>query len=90
MKRPLLDYFGGKWKHANTIIKSFPPHKSFVDVFCGAASITLKKPRSKNEIVNDIHSEVVNLMFILREKDYALKSKLEKTPYSREEILSMP
>ena len=38
MKRPALDYFGGKWSCANKIISLFPEHKTFVDVFCGAAS----------------------------------------------------
>lgn len=87
MKRPALDYYGGKWKHANEIIKNFPAHKSFVEVFCGAASITLRKPRSKNEIINDIHNEVVNFFYVLRDRNMELKTLLEKTPYSRTEYL---
>lgn len=85
MNRPALDYFGGKWMHAGKIIEQFPEHKSFVDAFCGAASITLRKPRSKNEIINDINHEVTNFFEVLRDDNLALRMRLEKTPYSREE-----
>ena len=85
MKRPALDYYGGKWACANKIISLFPEHKSFVDVFCGAGSITLRKPRSKNEIINDINSEIVNFFTVLRDNNLELRELLEKTPYSRDE-----
>lgn len=85
MKRPALDYFGGKWKHAARIIETFPEHKTFVDVFCGAASITLRKPRSKNEIINDVNDELVNFFSILRDRNLELRLALEKTPYGRSE-----
>lgn len=86
-KRPALDYYGGKWKHAEKIISMFPEHKTFVDVFCGAASITLRKPRSKNEIINDVNSEIVSFFNILRDRNSELKTLLERTPYSRDEYL---
>jgi len=85
LKRPALDYFGGKWKIAPKIIELIPKHKTFVDVMCGAASITLRKPRSKNEIINDCHLEVVNFFSVIRDRHMELKSKLQSTPYSREE-----
>lgn len=85
MKRPALDYYGGKWAIANKIISLFPEHKSFVDVFSGAGSITLRKPRSKNEIINDINGEVVNFFTVLRDNNLELRERLEKTPYARDE-----
>lgn len=85
MKRPALDYFGGKWKMASKIISHFPPHKTFVDVFTGAASITLRKPRSKNEIINDMNHEVTDFFKVLRDRNLELRELLENTPYSREE-----
>lgn len=87
-KRPALDYFGGKWACASKIISLFPEHKSFVDVFCGAASITIRKPRSKNEIINDIHSEIFNFFTVLRDRNLELRVLLEKTPYSRDEYFA--
>lgn len=85
LKRPALDYYGGKWSCANKIIGLFPEHKTFVDVFCGAASITLRKPRSKNEIINDINGELVNFFQVLRDKNLELRIQLERTPYARDE-----
>lgn len=85
MKRPALDYFGGKWKMASKIIQHFPEHKTFVDVFCGAASITLRKPRSKNEIINDLNGELTSFFAILRDRNFELMHKLKATPYSRDE-----
>lgn len=85
IKRPALDYYGGKWACADKIISNFPEHKTFVDVFCGAASITLRKPRSKNEIINDVHGEVVNFFQIMRDRNLELREALERTPYARDE-----
>ena len=85
IKRPLLDYFGGKWRIANKIIANFPEHKSYVEVFGGAASVLFKKQPSKNEIYNDINSEVFNLFKVLRDSPDQLQHLLKLTPYSREE-----
>lgn len=87
-KRPALDYFGGKWKMASKIIAHFPEHKTFVDVFCGAASITLRKPRSKNEIINDLNEELTSFFTVLRDRNLELLCALQKTPYSRDEYYS--
>jgi len=52
---------------------------------CGAASITLRKPRSKNEIINDVHVELINFFTVMRDRHLDLKSKLQLTPYCRDE-----
>lgn len=82
---PALHYYGGKWNMASKIINHFPAHKTFVDVFAGGGSITFRKPRSHNEILNDINGEVVNLFKVLRDSNSILREKLELTPYAREE-----
>lgn len=86
-RMPLLDYFGGKWRMAARIIEHFPAHKSFVDPMCGAASIVFRKPRSKNEIINDIHHEIYNVFLSIREDEEKLAELLRKTPYCRHEYL---
>ena len=64
--RPLLRYFGGKWRLAPWIISHFPPHKTYVEPFGGSASVLLRKPRSNGEIYNDLDNEVFNLFSVLR------------------------
>ena len=69
--KPVCDSFigwlGGKTKLRPTIINSMPPHKCYVEVFAGSATVFFGKPpkMSKIEIINDIHSELVNLMKVL-------------------------
>lgn len=89
-KRPLLNYFGGKWNAAPKIIPHFPEHKLYVEPFGGSLSVLLRKPRSKKEIVNDVDQELANLYFVARDSGADLKEKLKLTPHSRSEYrLSM-
>ncbi len=86
--RPAARYFGGKWKLAPWIIKNFPPHVVYVEPFCGAASVLLRKPRSRSEIINDLDGEIVGLFRILRDPEQAarLREALRLTPFARTEL----
>lgn len=89
-QRPLINYFGGKWRLAPWIIAFFPEHKTYIEPFGGSLSVLLRKPRSKREIVNDIDGELVNLYRVARDQGAELKEKLRLTPHSRQEYrLSM-
>ena len=85
--RPVLRYYGGKWKFASWIISFFPPHRTYVEVFGGAGSVLLKKPKSHTEVYNDIDEEVVNLFRVLRDKKQAeeLIRLVKLTPLARAE-----
>lgn len=87
--RPVLRWHGGKWKLAPWITSYFPPHRIYVEMFGGAASVLIRKPRSYAEVYNDLDSEVVNLFRVLRNKYQAesLKNQLELTPFARDEFL---
>ncbi|WP_345993740.1 DNA adenine methylase [Sulfurimonas sp. HSL-1716] len=87
--RPPLRYHGGKWRAAPKIIPYFPPHTTYAEPYGGGASVLLRKPRSKNEIYNDLDGEIVNVFRVLRDKDAAeeLIRLLQLTPFSRDEML---
>lgn len=88
MKRPILRYFGGKYRLAPWIISNFPEHKIYVEPYGGAASVLMQKPRAYAEIWNDLDESVFNLFSILRQMESSidLRSVLEMTPYSRREF----
>lgn len=86
--RPVLRWYGGKWRIAPWVISMFPPHSTYVEPFGGAASVLLRKSRAYAEVYNDLDDWVVNLFRVLRnEQDAArLISQLELTPFARQEF----
>lgn len=70
---------------AEWIIEHFPSHEIYVEVFGGAASVLMKKPPSKMEVINDIDQRIFNLYKSIRDQARELQSLLEMTPYSRDE-----
>ena len=86
--RPVLRWHGGKWRLAPWIISHFPPHRSYVEPFGGAASVLLRKERSYGEVYNDLDDLVVNLFRVLRHPEWggALLESLCLTPFSRIEF----
>ncbi len=88
MTRPVLRYFGGKYRLASWVISHFPEHRIYVEPFGGAASVLMKKQKSHAEIYNDLDDSVFNLFSVLRNESLAkeLKSLIDLTPYSRREF----
>lgn len=88
IKRPPLRYFGGKWLLAPWIISHFPSHEIYTEVYCGSASVLIRKQRSKGEVINDRFGSIVNLFQVLRDPIQAskLKNLLELTPFARDEF----
>lgn len=90
VKRPVLPYFGGKWRIAPWVIDNLPPHKCYVEPFMGAASVLLRKPRCAGaEVLNDLDDEIVSLFKVLRDETRAgeLIELLHRTPYALSEYL---
>lgn len=86
--RSALRYFGSKWALAPWIIERMPPHRVYVEPFAGAASVLLRKPRSKVEVYNDLDDEIVGLFRILQNPTQCrtLVRVLKRTPYARREF----
>lgn len=86
--RSALRYFGGKWALAPWIIAHMPEHRVYVEPFGGAASVLLRKPRSKVEVYNDADEEIVGIFRVLADpaRCRALFRLLRRTPYARREF----
>jgi len=83
----IVVYPGGKASIAGFITEGLPPHKIWVELCGGGASVTLYKPESEVEIYND--PGMVSLFFaILRTSDAGpiLYEKLRLTPMSEDEF----
>lgn len=61
-----LPYIGGKSKLSKTIIEMMPEHKSYCEVFCGAAWVFFRKEQSKFEVINDLDSDLVCFYRVLQ------------------------
>lgn len=65
MNSPLA-YVGGKSKLSKTIIDMIPSHKSYCEVFAGAAWVFFRKEPSKYEAINDLDSDLISFYRVLQ------------------------
>src|SRR5882724_10666012 len=87
--RPVLRYHGGKFRLAPELLKIFPPHRVYTEVFGGGGSVLLLKDRCYSEIYNDLDGEVVNVFRVMQNPKRAarLERLLRLTPFARAEFL---
>lgn len=76
----ILRRLGNKSSIAQDVIKYFPDHEIFVDMFFGAGGIFFNKPKSKYNILNDIDSDVFNLYNTVSTKKKELKEQFDIMP----------
>jgi DNA adenine methylase len=76
-------YPGGKTL-VDEIVRYFPEHRRFVEVFGGSAAVLLNKPPSYVEVYNDLNSDIVHFFEVVRNRLKELQEWLRATPYSRE------
>lgn len=88
MRRPILRYFGGKYRIAKWIIEHLGEHRIYVEPFGGAASVLMKKAPCYAEIYNDLDDSVYSLFKVLANQNSAkeLQNLIKATPYSRREF----
>ena len=84
--KPPLTYTGGKSRMLPNIMPLIPPHESYIEPFCGGATVFFAKPLVKDNILNDTHTEVVNFYKVLQSKKLRLQffAEMDCTPYARE------
>jgi len=80
---PTFNFVGGKSYLVDHILGLIPPHHCWAEVFAGSAVVTLSKPKSPVEVINDINGWIVNFFLCLRDHPDELINKLRYTPYSR-------
>lgn len=60
-------YAGGKSKVADFLVRLLPPHKLYVDMFCGGLSVSLAKRPSEMEWFNDKYNLLINLFWVIQQ-----------------------
>jgi len=86
MTSPIV-WFGGKGNMVYKLVPLIPPHRIYVEVFGGGASLLFAKRPSPVEVYNDIDKGLVNFFRVIRdpEKFARFYHLVAFTPYSREE-----
>ena len=76
----ILKRIGIKSRSAKDIIRHFPKHNNFIELFFGAGGIYFNKPLAKNNFVNDIDNDVYNLFNVVRFRKDELVSAIALMP----------
>jgi len=84
--RSFIGWVGGKSRLAGDIVKLFPVHKTYVEVFGGAGWVLFKKAPeiSQVEVYNDINGNLANLFRVVKHRPGELVEALNLVLYSRE------
>lgn len=80
----LAGWFGAKVGMAEKIVEWLGPHDVYVEPFCGAMFVLMVKSPCRNEIVNDMHNDIINLAFVVQHDKWGpwLYRKLRRCIYS--------
>ncbi len=82
-RKAAFPWRGGKFRLAPSIIKLLPPHRIYVEVFGGAASVLLAKEPSQIEVYNDRDGALVNLFETIRNHPLLFLDRCNFLLYSR-------
>lgn len=84
-RRPPLSYPGNKAELAPEVIRHIPAHETYIEPFAGTAGTLFRKKPSRNEVINDLNSDLTTFMTTLRDQPDKLVEWLRHTPYSEAE-----
>jgi DNA adenine methylase len=76
-----VPWFGGKRRLAPKIVEALGKHDQYFEPFCGSMAVLFAKTPSRNETVNDLHRDLVNLIRVLSDEGsaVALYERLQRT-----------
>jgi DNA adenine methylase len=78
----IAPWLGSKRTLAEKIIQQLGPHSIYVEPFCGSCAVLFRKNPSPVEIVNDLHTDLINLCRVLASKRWReLYRRLARTLY---------
>ena len=78
-----LAYIGGKRRLASTLVRLFPPHRTYVEPFAGGAQVLFAKTPGATEILNDLSGDIVNFFRVCQRHQAELVRCLRFLPASR-------
>ncbi|MDD3474384.1 MAG: DNA adenine methylase [Candidatus Dojkabacteria bacterium] len=80
----VLSWIGGKSQSAKRIVSLMSEHGCYCEVFFGAGWIFFEKKPSKDEVINDINSELINFYRVIQRDCDKFKAREKYEMYSRE------
>jgi DNA adenine methylase len=79
-EKMILSRIGNKQQMASDLIKHFPEHRNYVEMFFGAGGMFFNKPTALHNVCNDLDDDVYNLFCIVRSRKDELIDALVGTP----------
>lgn len=82
--KAIAPWFGSKRTLAPRVIELLGRHRVYWEPFCGSMAVILAKPAVKNETVNDLHGDLVNLARVVQDRRLAedLYARLQRTLFA--------
>lgn len=88
MAKAIIPWMGGKRRLAKQILPLVNGHRTYIEPFCGGASIFFLKDEAKVEVINDINGELINLYRVVKHHLDELVRHFRWSLVSREEFVS--
>jgi len=80
----VIPYYGGKFLMSKRLIEMMPPHKRYIEMFAGGASMFFRKSKAEWTVLNDLDNDIVNLYICVLKEFEKLTEHIYWYPRSRE------
>lgn len=84
--RPMVKWTGGKSRQLNRLLPLILPHQCYCEPFAGGLALLMAKPRSQNEVINDMHGELIGLYRYVQYHPRALMEEIKYLHHSRQNL----